>query len=41
MARGPLKSTLILAATLALSVLFYLTIERPTITLRDKVLRKA
>ena len=41
MPRGPLKTTLILAATLALSTLFYYAIERPTITLRDRILRKA
>ncbi len=41
MPRGPLKSTLILATTLALSTLFYYAVERPTITLRDKLLRKA
>ena len=41
MPRGGLKSTLILASTLALSVLFYFAIERPTISLRDRLLRKA
>ena len=39
--RGPLKSTLILATTLALSTLFYYAVERPTIMLRDKLLRKS
>ena len=41
MSRGPLKTTLILASTLVLSALFYYAVERPTITLRDKLLRKA
>ncbi len=40
MPRGPLKSGVILAATLSISVAFYFAIERPTITLRDRVLRK-
>ena len=38
--RGPLKTALILASTLALSALFYFAVERPTITLRDRLLRK-
>ena len=40
MPRGPLKTTLILATTLVLSTLFYFAVERPTITLRDRLLRK-
>ena len=41
MPRGAPKSILILAATLALSTLFYFAVERPTIALRDRLLRKA
>jgi peptidoglycan/LPS O-acetylase OafA/YrhL len=40
-ARGPVKSTTILASTLALSVVFYFLIERPTISLRDRVLNRS
>jgi peptidoglycan/LPS O-acetylase OafA/YrhL len=39
--RGPLKSTIILAATLVASLVFYFAIERPTIQLRDRLLRPA
>ena len=38
--RGSLKSTVILITTLALSTLFYYAVERPTITLRDRLLKK-
>jgi peptidoglycan/LPS O-acetylase OafA/YrhL len=38
--RGPVKSTTILACTLLASVVFYFAIERPTIQLRDRILRK-
>jgi peptidoglycan/LPS O-acetylase OafA/YrhL len=40
-ARGPVKSTAILASALALSVVFYFLIERPTISLRDRVLNRS
>lgn len=40
MPRGPLKSLLILSCALAGSTLFYFAIERPTILLRDRVLRR-
>jgi peptidoglycan/LPS O-acetylase OafA/YrhL len=39
--RGPLKSGAILASALAASVLFYFAVERPTILLRDRLLRPA
>jgi peptidoglycan/LPS O-acetylase OafA/YrhL len=39
--RGPVKSGTVLAATLVISVLFYFAIERPTITLRDRILGHA
>ena len=39
--RGPVKSATILTCTLLVSILFYFAIERPTIQLRDRVLRKS
>jgi len=39
--RGPLKTTTILAGTLLFSVAFYFAVERPTILLRDRLLRRA
>jgi len=36
--RGPIKSGTILILTLAISILFYFAVERPTITLRDRLL---
>lgn len=38
--RGPLKSLTILLATLLFSVAFYFAIERPTITLRNRLLHR-
>jgi peptidoglycan/LPS O-acetylase OafA/YrhL len=37
--RGPLKSGTILACTLAASAIFYFAVERPTISLRNRILR--
>ena len=38
--RGPLKTGTIMLGTLAVSVVFYCAIERPTIILRDRLLRR-
>ena len=38
--RGPVKSGTILASALVVSVVFYFAIERPTITLRDRLLKR-